>query len=241
MKISFKETTKKYINHFKLNKVLECINEEESKIYFIGGSTRSIILDKLNNLDIDLVVPEINQKTIDSLANEFEIKINYSYKNLSFKIDNLDIQISSFRKDLINYGRQSKITSTQSIEDDSLRRDLTINSIYINCKGQLTDFYCGRKDLLNSKLKFILDPIKTIQQDYLRAIRYIRFMSLFKNPKTDLSDIEALKFLSKNIKDFVKPNKIKNELSKIYNMEFPNNSLDFIKKNKDLFFLKEYL
>ena len=66
-------------------------------------------------------------------------------------------------------------------------------------------------------------------------------MSLFKNPKTDLSDIEALKFLSKNIKDFVKPNKIKNELSKIYNMEFPNNSLDFIKKNKDLFFLKEYL
>ena len=47
--------------------------------------------------------------------------------------------------------------------------------------------------------------------------------------------------LSKNIIDFVKPNKIKQEMLKIKKMEFPNNSLQFINQNKELVFLNDFL
>ena len=105
----------------------------------------------------------------------------------------------------------------------------------------MTDFYSGEQDLLNSQLRFLGNPVEQIQEDYLRAIRYIRFLSLFNKPASIQIDIEAIKILSKNIIDFVKPNKIKQEMLKIKKMEFPNNSLQFINQNKELVFLNDFL
>ena len=66
------------------------------------------------------------------------------------------------------------------------------------------DFYSGVEHFKNNYLKFIFDPIVQIQKDYLRAIRYIRFLSLFENTKTFPADLESIMLLSKNITDFVK-------------------------------------
>ena len=94
---------------------------------------------------------------------------------------------------------------------------------------------------MNSKLKFLGNPADRIQEDYLRAIRYIRFLSLFKNPIPRPEDVDAIKMLSKNIIDFVKVDKIQQEISKINKMDFPHNSYKFINENKELFFLKNFL
>ena len=82
----------------------------------------------------------------------------------------------------MNKKRQAKVELADTIEIDAIRRDLTINSIYINLLGEISDFYLGELDLLNSTLRFIGNPTEQIQEDYLRAIRYIRFLSLSKHP-----------------------------------------------------------
>ena len=107
--------------------------------------------------------------------------------------------------------------------------------------GEISDFYSGETDLLNSTLRFLGNPIEQIQEDYLRAIRYIRFLSLFENPTSLQEDIDAIKMLSKNITDFVKPDKIRQEISKITLMSYPKNSYNFIKENRELLFLKDFL
>ena len=121
-----------------------------------------------------------------------------------------------------------------SIKEDSLRRDFTFNSIYINLIGEVFDFYSGVEHFKINYLKFIFDPIVQIQKDYLRAIRYIRFLSLFENTKTFPADLEAIMLLSKNITDFVKEKKISQELNKIYKMPFPKNTISFLKENNEL-------
>ena len=45
----------------------------------------------------------------------------------------------------------------------------------MNRKGKIFDPQSGTKDLENGIIKFIGDPSKRIEEDYLRIIRYIRF------------------------------------------------------------------
>ncbi len=241
MKNNYETSVNDYIVNFDLNFIFNKIQNTRNQIYFIGGSSRSIILQDFKSHDIDIVVPKITNDTIKLLENDFSIFLNNHYKSLSFKYNNLGIQISSFRKDINHYGRQAKVELAETIEIDAIRRDLTFNSIYINLLGEISDFYLGEIDLLNSTLRFLGNPIEQIQEDYLRAIRYVRFLSLFEKPISLQEDIDAIKMLSKNITDFVKPDKIRQELSKISQMSHPKNSYNFIKENRELFFLKDFL
>jgi len=241
VKNNYETSVNDYIVNFDLNFIFNKIQNTRNQIYFIGGSSRSIILQDFKSHDIDIVVPKITNDTIKLLENDFSIFLNNHYKSLSFKYNNLGIQISSFRKDINHYGRQAKVELAETIEIDAIRRDLTFNSIYINLLGEISDFYLGEIDLLNSTLRFLGNPIEQIQEDYLRAIRYVRFLSLFEKPISLQEDIDAIKMLSKNITDFVKPDKIRQELSKISQMSHPKNSYNFIKENRELFFLKDFL
>ena len=208
---------------------------EEKDIYLIGGATRSILSDNYENKDIDLVIPDLDARTVDKILEKYDnVKYYPAYKSLSLELSDFEFQINSYRKDVAPSGRHSKIANALNIKEDSLRRDFTFNCIYINLIGDVYDFYSGVEHFRNNYLKFIFDPIVQIQKDYLRAIRYIRFLSLFEYTKTFPADLEAIMLLSKNIADFVKEKKISQELNKIYKMPFPNNTISFLKENNEL-------
>ena len=94
---------------------------------------------------------------------------------ITAKIGNQKFEITSLRRDLIPDGRHSKVEFCESWYEDASRRDFTINSIYSDINGNLYDPFNGRQDLKNQSIKFIGDPEKRIQEDYLRILRYIRF------------------------------------------------------------------
>jgi tRNA nucleotidyltransferase/poly(A) polymerase len=197
-----------------LEKILEILSINKKDVYFIGGATRSILSDTYDNKDIDLVVPDLKDETIEKISNEFNSRYYSGYRSLAITDNNFEYQINSFRKDIHPTGRHTKVVKVLSLEEDSKRRDFTFNSIYINLLGEAFDLYDGISHFKNSYLKFIFDPIEQIQKDYLRAIRFIRFLSLFENTKTSDTDLNAIILLSKNITEFVKENKISSELKK---------------------------
>ena len=67
------------------------------------------------------------------------------------------------------------------MNDDVKRRDFTINSLYLDSKGNLTDFLNGENDLIKRKLVFIGNPVERIEEDYLRILRFCRFSGNFDN------------------------------------------------------------
>ena len=229
------------IKFSQLEKILEILSINKKEVYFIGGATRSILSDTFDNKDIDLVIPDLKDETIEKISNEFNSKYYSGYRSLAITDNNFEYQINSFRKDIHPTGRHTKVAKVLTLEEDSKRRDFTFNSIYINLLGEVFDLYDGISHFKNSYLKFIFDPIEQIQKDYLRAIRFIRFLSLFKNTKTSDTDLNAIILLSKNITEFVKENKISSELKKINTMPFPKNTINFLNGNKELNKFLDYL
>ena len=232
--MNYHDRVLKVVKETHLNEILNLIPNDKKEIYFIGGVSRAIILDEYYSKDVDIVLPDFDDKLVENLSKNFETKYFPSYKSIAIKTNNFEYQINSFRRDIQSTGRHSKVTSTRSIRDDSERRDFTFNSVYINLLGEAIDFYGGIDDLHNYYLRFIFDPIDQIQKDYLRALRYVRFLSLFKQPKTNLHDIDSLILLSKNITEFVKTKKISQELNKIHKMPYPENTVNFLKTHKEL-------
>ena len=224
-----------------LEKILEMLSINKKEVYFIGGATRSILSNTYNNKDIDLVIPDLKDEIIEKISNEFNAKFYSGYRSLAITDNNFEYQINSFRRDIRPTGRHTKVAKALTLEEDSKRRDFTFNSIYINLLGEAFDLYDGISHFKNSYLKFIFDPIEQIQKDYLRAIRFMRFLSLFENTKASDTDLDAIILLSKNITEFVKENKISSELKKIYTMPYPKNTISFLNGNKELNKFLDYL
>jgi len=218
--MNYKKPIEHLIKYAELEEIIKILKISNKNIFFVGGATRSILSEEYSNTDIDIVVPNIEDEVIEELNNQFDVKFFPSYRSLAISTGKFEYQINSFRKDIKSTGRHSKVAPAQTLKEDSQRRDFTFNSVYINFHENF--------------LRFIFNPIDQIQQDYLRAIRYIRFLSLFKNTKTQKKDIDAILLLSKNIFDFVKEKKISQELTKIKEMPYPLNSLHFLENHREL-------
>ena len=151
--------------------------------------------------------------------------------------EQLKLEVTTLRKDVKTDGRHAEIEYTDDWQKDSERRDFTINAIYLDINGKIFDPQLGTADLRNRNIKFIGDPYKRIEEDYLRIIRFIRF-SLEYESQVEQTTVEAIKLnldgiikISKErilselfkilrIKNFVKLNKNKN-LKDIFLLIFP--------------------
>ncbi|MDC1023427.1 hypothetical protein OAR00_02610, partial [Alphaproteobacteria bacterium] len=85
----------------------------------VGGAIRDFFsnkaitdIDFVTNMEIDLFVKKISN-------NKFKIyKNDIQYKTISLILDNKEYHITSFRKDLVTFGRQAYVSSTQSLYQD---------------------------------------------------------------------------------------------------------------------------
>ena len=77
------------------------------------------------------------------------------------------------------------VSYTDNWLEDSKRRDISINAIYLDENGKIYDPQGGVEDLRKKQVKFIGDPNKRIQEDYLRILRFLRF-SIQYDSSTDL-------------------------------------------------------
>lgn len=157
-------------------KLLRELKEKGIDAYLIGGSSREYLLRK-DFSDIDICsasIPKINKDAMNNyeLVNEDGIY----YGVLKYVIDSKEVEITSLRKEgeYIKNRRPCKVEFINSLEVDSLRRDFTINAIYIDYEGNIKDFYKGIDDLNNRIIKMIGDPLKRINEDALRILRAIR-------------------------------------------------------------------
>jgi tRNA nucleotidyltransferase (CCA-adding enzyme) len=79
-------------------------------------------------------------------------------------------------------------------EEDSLRRDLTINALFYNINtGEVEDFTNrGIQDLKSGIIRTPLDPEQTFKDDPLRVLRVFRFAARY-NFECENEMVEAIK------------------------------------------------
>lgn len=84
-------------------------------------------------------------------------------------------EITTLRVDEETDGRHAKVKFTTDWELDANRRDLTINSMFLDFEGNVYDYFYGYEDLKQKRVAFVGNPSDRIQEDYLRILRYYRF------------------------------------------------------------------
>ena len=236
---------------FIFKKLQDGIPEEKIVARFVGGCVRKYLSnEKIDDIDIASIL------TSDQIKEKFKntslkvIDTGIKHGTVTVVSNNQKVEITTLRKDVKTDGRHAEVEYTDDWKKDSERRDFTINAIYLDINGKIFDPQKGKDDLKNNNVKFIGDPQKRIEEDYLRIIRFIRFKIMYDiNVEPSTSDaikqnldgikkisrerilIELLKILS--LKNFLQINQSKN-LKEIFLMIFPEflylNRLERLKK-----------
>lgn len=157
------------------------------------------------------------------------------------KVGGQEFDLATFRKDgkTSADGRHPDEMEYSSQRDDADRRDLTINSMYLllnNPDGpnsQVTDFHGGAHDLASGNVRFVGNPEDRLDEDLLRALRYVRFAAKYGKGKAAEEIKQAIRKVAPQIRKSVSPERIQEEFSKGLAYKEVNPEL-YIKLYKDL-------
>lgn len=155
-------------------KLSETFRQNGFRLYMVGGTTRDYLLD-IDVLDYDFVTDATPEQ-----MKAFLPEANYRFANFGtvrvrdgeIKIDIATMRVEGDYKD---YRHPSYIKYVKSIKEDYVRRDFTVNAIYIDEDFNVIDYCGGLEDLNNKILRFIGDPVIRIKEDPLRILRAERF------------------------------------------------------------------
>lgn len=143
---------------------------------FVGGCVRDSLLERQVH-DIDACTPCLPKEGIALLkaAGIKAIPTGIEHGTITAIVKGRPFEITTLRRDIETNGRHAKVTYTHSYEEDAARRDFTMNAIYCDAEGTLSDFHNGAQDAKAGRINFIGDANARIQEDALRILRLFRF------------------------------------------------------------------
>ena len=213
-------------------KILSLLNKKADTARFVGGCVRDSLIGVETN-DIDIATKLEPNDVVDILTSA-SIKViptGIDHGTVSVFSKNFNFEITTLRSDISTDGRHAEVMFSESWEKDSLRRDFTINSIYLKQNGDIYDPHNGIQHLKERKIIFIGDPNERLNEDYLRILRFFRFNTFYGNDNLKLSN-NSIKACAKNKNKLKKlsSERIHNEFFKILNSANPYFVINVMKK-----------
>ena len=173
--------------------LMDAFEDNGYEILVVGGAVRDLIL-MLNPKDYDLATnakPNQIKQVVDGLKGYRYVlgpQAEKSLVNLTSLVNVPNqkeaIEITTYRRELGYAGGRTKgvFEPADTFDEDSERRDLTINAMGMNSKGEVIDPQGGLEDLQKGVIRAVGDPTRRFVEDPLRMIRAIRFSVRFDIP-----------------------------------------------------------
>lgn len=211
-----------------LKKIRECIKYHGGELYIVGGAVRDYLLGKELPHDIDIVITGITDMfRVKKCLPEDTIYIGKKFPVFRFSCCDRTFDVALTRieeKNSIGHkGFRVKETGIP-IKTDAMRRDFTINSIYMDLDGNIHDPLGGLQDLK----KRILRPVnnETFSGDPLRVFRLFRYSTCLDFKISKIAT-KLVKFTSKKELQSLPIERIIGELKRVYD-ECPEKFADYI-------------
>src|SRR6185312_16097515 len=155
---------------------------------FVGGCVRDTILKRPIG-DIDIATPLFPEEIMRRLA-AAKIKAvptGIDHGTITAVTDERPYEITTLRRDVETFGRQARVAFSADWQEDSARRDFTMNALYLSGEGEVFDYHDGIKDLRAGKVRFVGDPAMRIREDVLRLLRFYRFHAWYGRGEADVA------------------------------------------------------
>ena len=203
---------------FVFQKLQEGFPSDKIVARFVGGCVRKYLSnDDIDDIDIATTLSSEEIKKRFNNTNFRVVDTGIEHGTITLVSKKHKLEITTLRKDVETDGRHAEVEYIDDWKLDSERRDFTINAIYLDINGKIFDPQMGTVDLKNNNVKFIGDPHKRIEEDYLRIIRFIRFKIMYDS-KVEATTNNAIKQNLTGIKKISKE-RILVELLKILNLK----------------------
>lgn len=180
--------------------LLKCLSRDGGVARLVGGCVRNALLATRNS-DVDIAVNRPVEQNVITLRNQGIRVIPTGLKNgtVTAVVGARRYHVSSLRVDVLSFGRQVKTQFTEDWVSDAHRRDFTLNAIYADLDGTFYDPVGGLSDLKAGKIRFVGDPKKRIQEDYLRIMRFFRFYAWYGRGEPDSGALAACRLFANKL------------------------------------------
>lgn len=183
-----------------LNKeeVLARLEKAGYESYLVGGFVRDRIMGRASS-DVDIAT-KARPNQIEEIFKDLKIiDVGKNFGTIRVIGHGQEYEITTFRKDFSykDKRRPGQVVFADEIESDLERRDFTINAMALR-NNELIDPFGGQEDIKEKIIRAVGNPYERISEDYLRALRAVRFAAnLGFDIERNLE--EAIKKNSKNL------------------------------------------
>ena len=186
-----------------VRRLIEILNSRGKPTFAVGGCVRDFVMGK-TAADYDMTTRALPEEII-SILNESGIRTiptGIKHGTVSAYIDGKTYEITTFRTDgeYKNSRHPESVTFTESLSDDLVRRDFTINAMAADIDGNIYDLFSGVEDINKKIIRCVGDPYKRFSEDALRILRAVRFSSRL-GFEIEGDTYNAAKSLASNLKN----------------------------------------
>ena len=170
-------------------------------IFLVGGAVRDFIQGKMPK-DYDLVTNALPHES-KSILKDFKVSDeqgkNFGVLRVYTEAEPEGYEIATYRKDIAG-GRDTKgddqkveMGSNVTIQDDCMRRDLTMNALFYDIKNKkIVDLVGGVDDIKKGIVRAVGDASQRFKEDRLRICRILRFAAR-ANGQIDTKTADAIR------------------------------------------------
>jgi poly(A) polymerase len=157
-------------------KVVAAVAVDGDVALAVGGAVRNTLMG-LPVADVDVATTALPATVMERAraAGLKAVPTGIEHGTVTVVADHVGFEVTTLRSDVETDGRRATVAFTRDIAEDAGRRDFTMNAIYADLAGQLTDPTGGVADAFARRVRFIGDATLRIREDYLRILRFFRF------------------------------------------------------------------
>lgn len=188
-----------WISDMRTQKICHMLTNAGYDCYFVGGCVRNAVL-KAPVADIDISTNALPDRVMElaKTAGLKSVPTGIEHGTITVIAGGTPFEITTYRRDIETDGRRAVVAFSDNMIEDAKRRDFTMNALYADQDGIITDPLNGMPDLLARRVKFIEDPDSRIKEDYLRILRFFRFHAWYGDVGAGL-DPDGLAAIAENL------------------------------------------
>ncbi len=172
--------------------VLTALTAAGHEARIVGGAVRNALLgEPVTDIDIATTATPDEIMAAASAAGLQAIPTGVSHGTVTVIANRVPYEVTTLREDVETFGRHARVAFTADWAADARRRDFTINALYCDAEGAISDPLGGLPDLATRRIRFIGDARARIREDALRILRFFRFHARYSPEAIDAEGLDA--------------------------------------------------
>ncbi|MFF8384118.1 CCA tRNA nucleotidyltransferase [Streptomyces kanasensis] len=199
------------------------------RLALVGGSVRDALLGRLGN-DLDFTTDARPQDVLRIIRPWAEAvwEVGIAFGTVGAQKDGYQIEVTTYRSEAYDRtSRKPEVSYGDSIEEDLVRRDFTVNAMAVALpEKEFIDPHGGLEDLAGRVLRTPGTPEESFSDDPLRMMRAARFAAQL-DFEVAPEVVSAMKGMAERL-DIVSAERVRDELNKLVLSAHPREGLTLL-------------